>query len=264
MLDINIDIDEIVKEFKGYEKKLTEALKDGVKALAHDTHAHVLEQAANGPNKLRTRLEEYKNNLKMIENNDIYTIQVPDKIMWIEEGMEPHSMLPDLLASPKAKTSKDGGKYIVVPFKHNKGPTQQTPFAQSITEMLKNNLKKMKIPYGSIERDSSGAAKLGKLHRIDMGGPKRPHWTSPILDGVSIYQHQKKNPDGSLVMNKSGPAIQRDIMTFRTASSKHEGTGKWDHPGLEGKHFLDEAYEWALKEWEEKLLPQIIKSVVGE
>jgi hypothetical protein len=84
------------------------------------------------------------------------------------------------------------------------------------------------------------------------------------LDGVSIYQRMKKNPDGSMATGRKGnPVVVRDVMTFRVASSKHMGQ-KWDHPGLEGKEFLDEAYSWALNHWETEILPSIIKTVTEE
>lgn len=278
-LNIHINIDEITEEFEGLEERMKMALQEGVKLLAIQTEAHVREQANK---ELHSRRAMFLEHLKMVEEHDgVWSIVVPEKIMWIEEGMEPHSMIPDLLKSPKAKTAKDGSRYVVVPFQHNKGPTEQpNEFASSVTEMLKNNLKKMKVPYQKIEKNPDGSPKLGrggttktdgtqivdqkKLHSIDMGGPKRPHWTSPVLDGVTIYQNRKKNPDGSFKGNKQTgkPTVFRDIMTFRVASSKHQGQ-KWDHPGLEGKEFLDEAYQWALNHWEHELLPTIIAKVVG-
>jgi hypothetical protein len=197
--------------------------------------------------------------------------------MWIEEGMPPHEMIDNLLKSPKAKTSKDGSKYLSIPFKHNKGPTQQTAPQTSLTDTIKSSLKEMnksrskgnKIPYAKIETNPDGSPKLGLLHKFDIvdkplkmsnspgqgkgpvGAPMQGPTGIPFLKGVRIYQN--KNAQGK---------VERTIMTFRTVSSKMKGTGRWFHPGLEPVKFLDQAFDWAMKEWETKMKPAIIEMAV--
>ncbi len=261
-LSIVIDIAEVRELFSGLTKDLEQRLGVAAASLAVQTHAHVKEQAQS---RLHSRREMFVEALT-IEQIDAHTwsITVPQKVRWIEDGMPAHDMLEDLLKSPKAKTSKDGGKYIVIPFKHNKGPTQQTPAQSALLQTIKKELKKKSIPYGKIEKNPDGSPKQGLLHKFDImkPSPKAEHHSNHILEGISVYQKGKKNPDGSPKMGKDGhQSVSREIMTFRIASSKHKGTGKWFHPGVEAMNFLDEGYEWAMRLWESEIQPEILQAL---
>lgn len=155
-------------------------------------------------------------------------------------------------------------KYLVVPFAHKKGPMSQTPAAQDLTSTIKRELKQRNIPYGKIERGPDGKAKTGLLHSFDINkepvkthdgagqghgpvGAVRQGTTGiPFLQGIRIYQRNQ------------GGKINRGIMTFRVASSKQRGSGKWVHPGLTARHFFEEGQDWALAQWD-KISDQILK-----
>jgi len=74
----------------------------------------------------------------------------------------------------------------------------------------------------------------------------------PFLQGIRVYQKRVK--DDSTGHSK----VSRGIMTFRVASSKHKGTGRWVHPGLQARNFFDEAADWALEQWEKRIVPDIL------
>jgi hypothetical protein len=246
-LEFTVDFDSILAAHQSDIQELSKDLSEAVAGLAAQTHAHVVEMANE---KLHSRREAYVKALRFEEvQPGLWVITVPSETMWIEEGMEAHNMLDDLLKSPKAKMSADGSKYLVIPFKHDKGPTQQTDHARGVTQMLKQELKKRGVPYKKIEKGSDGKPKLGLIHSLNLGGEKRAHWTSPILNGVRIYQHMSKG---------GGQSVSRSVMTFRIASSKQAGTGKWDHPGTAGAKLLDEAFTWCQQEWETVVLPAVL------
>jgi hypothetical protein len=71
-----------------------------------------------------------------------------------------------------------------------------------------------------------------------------------VFKGLSIYQSKDK---------KTGK-MRRDVMTFRVISESQRGSGMWNHPGRSGEFIIDKAYEWALKELENVVMPQIIDS----
>lgn len=164
-------------------------------------------------------------------------------------------------------------RYLVVPFQHNKGPTQQTKAAQDLTATIKRELQQRKIAYNKIETDAAGRPKLGLLHKFDIKnmplktveGPGQGHGPIgavrqgntgiPFLSGIRIYQKQIK--DG---MGRS--KVSRSIMTFRVASSKHYGSGKWEHPGTDARRFFDEAADWALRLWETQIAPRVLDAAV--
>jgi hypothetical protein len=284
-LILTVDLQPILDNYKGMMEKARSQLEKAVQHLAAQTHAHVKEQAQG---KLHSTRDIFLENLDFEQiDKRTWAVTVREKGLWIEEGMPPHSMLEDLLASPKAKTAKDGSKYLVVPFKHNKGPTQTTPHQQEMVSSIKEVLREKKIPYGKIERNPDGSPKSGLLHKMDLHGPKqnrapngaegppgKPFSTHapgageegpsgrPYLWGMRIYQRLLKNPDGSPKMGKDGhPKASREIFTFRVASSKQAAMNKWFHPGLEPKGFLDEAYTWAQDQWDNYIAPEILRSL---
>lgn len=264
MFRIDVNIDEVAAQLKTEMEQAQAMVKMAVGSLAAATNQQIVKQVNE---KLHSRRDKYKEALtfKQVADN-LWVIELDAKAMWIEEGKEAGSMLDDLLKSPKAKVGKDGNKYIVVPFEHTKVPSKQTEQAQSITDVLKQNLRKAGVGFKKLDRNPDGSVRQGLVHSGDFGGPQRGRtahnaaWTSPALDGVRIYQHAAKNPDGSPKKDKSGNAMgRRDIMTFRIASEKHRGK-KWNSPGLEGTKFFEHAWEWAMQKWESEILPELIKA----
>lgn len=258
---------------------LPDVMKEEVEAagkdLADQVHAHVLEQAND---KLHTRREMFIEGLKVFpDGEDTWIISLDSSVRWIDDGMPQHSMVADLLKSPKAKIIESGPnrgeKYLSIPFQHNKGPTQLTPSQQNLLDTIKGELRKVGAPYGNLEIDGSGAPKLGLVRQMDImtkptkmregpgtgAGPigqvMQGPTGIPLLQGVKVYQNKVKNQDGS-------ESVKKFIMTFRTVTSSHEGDGRWMFPGIDGVRILDDAAEWARKEWDEKVAPKLVTRIV--
>lgn len=255
---------DLEKTMKG---KMEKAAKDALKDLALMTHAHIAERVQK---ELHSSRDKYIEAMDIRPDGDTWIISLDKSAMWIEEGIEAgHEMIDDLLKSPKAKTAADGSKYMVIPFQHNKGPSQQTAAATNLTDTIRQELKKRQIPYNKIEKDQNGVPKQGLLHKFNImnrplkthNGPGQGHGGVgevkqgntgiPFLQGIRVYQKEVKNA-------KTGKSsIQRSIMTFRIVSSKQKGSGKWIHPGLQAKLFFDEAAQWALELWDKKIKQQL-------
>lgn len=284
-LNLVLDISEIEDLPEQLQKRIGQQANQAVQGLAAMTHAHVIEQAQQ---RLKSRREMFLKGLRFHqETKNIWVITVDQSARWIEDGMPPHSMLDDLLKSKKAKRAKDGSTYLVVPFKHGGAPTRSTPAQNTMSQTIKQELQKRNIPFKKIERNPDGSAKTGLLHKLDIDRPQQnkpapghegpaskpyhsyptPHGQEgpagrPWLWGVRIYQRPQSNPDGSPKMDKLGrQKVSRDIMTFRVASSKQKGRGLWDHPGLEGMNFLDDAYQWAEQQWDTAIKPSLLRGV---
>jgi hypothetical protein len=156
-----------------------------------------------------------------------------------------------------------------VPFDHKKGPTKSTPAQQDLTNTIKAELKRRNIPYGSLEKDAKGNVKTGTLHSFNImsrptkshDGPGQGHGPIgavrqgntgiPFLQGVRVIQKQIAGTQ----------KFAKNIMTFRVASSKHKGSGKWQHPGLPARHFFEKAEQWAINEWVTHIVPRILSSL---
>lgn len=271
MIYFNLDLGVIADLAREFKPSVDRAMKEAARDLAAQTHAHILEEVQE---KLHSTRQKYIDALGMTQvDNDTWVITLGKEAMWIEEGITPNKdMLDGLLRSPKAKTAKDGSRYLVVPFEHKKGQTSQTSAQKSLTDTIKSEMKKRKIPYGKLETHADGRPKTGLLHSFDImkqpiktgqgvgqghgpvGAVKQGPTGIPFLQGVRVYQTKVKDKAGK-------ESVKKSIMTFRIASSKHKGQGRWVHPGLEAKRFFDEAARWAQKEFEDRIRDQILISV---
>lgn len=235
--------DDVVEQFR---KDLQKDLNEAVKNLADMTLEKTLEFASEG---LHTTFSIYKDALssKRIEAG-VYVISLDQKALWIEEGLpENFDMKPGLLKD--AKVSKEGNRYAVVSFQHNKRPSEQGPQAKELVSQIKRVLRQESIPYAKIEKDSNGSPRIGLLHKIDIDSDKPTAKAStPALQGLRIYQN--KDEKGK---------VSRSIMTFRTVTDGPSGKDKFIHPGLEAKKFMDKALTWAEEIFDREILPELLK-----
>lgn len=267
-LSFSVDISDILERYSNIAEELEAEVAREVEKLTIQAHAHVIELATA---KLNSTKDLFIKNLDGPNQVDDHTWEIVIKkpAVWIEDGVpENFDMLPGLLASPKAKTNSKGERYIVVPFKHNRGPSQNSASQKILTDAVKSEMKKRDIPYGKIEKNPDGSPKLGLLHKFNTTkpdqkntvnppaqGPQGKPWQvnsrpqgqegpggRPYLWGLRVYQKEVEKADGS-------KGTQKDIMTFRTATQKHAGV-KWIRPGSEGKNFLGDTLKWVEQEWE--------------
>lgn len=266
MLFVNVDVGELA-DLMGIKGALKNASDGAARDLAALAHAKITDLAGQ---KLKSRRKMYVTGLKYDEVEEgVWVITLDAKVRWIDDGMPQHNMLDDLLKSPKAKRSKkDGSKYVVVPFQHGPGMGKgtTTPAQQDLIATVKAQMKARGIPFGGIEKNAQGQAKMGRLHSFDItnapvktidgpgqgkgpkGEVKQGPTGIPFLQGVSVYQS---------LDDKGKP--QRQILTFRIASSKHRDQGRWEHPGTPAMNLMEEGMEWALETWEKEIAPGIVQ-----
>jgi len=287
---ITMNVDDIVQDIVGIPERAKTALAKWGAALAAQTHAHIKEDVSDGPNQLHSSRDKYLDALSFSQvGPETWVVSLERKARWIEDGMAKHEMIDDLLKSSKTKTAKDGTRYLAVPFNHggrgfgpnDRGPTRTTEAQKVLQNQIRKELKQRGIPYGKLEVDGNGKPKTGLLHsfggpngqadittpnRTSMTGPGQGHGPMgaprqgptgiPFLNNIRVYQRE--------VTNKSGNKhVERHIMTFRMVSSKMKGTGRWVHPGMEGKLFFDKAYDWAMGQWDNVIKPKVLEEIMG-
>ena len=243
-LRFDINVDDLVAEFGEIKETVSKDIKQAASDVASMTHAKVLEYARNdlsSLSKLYTDNVEFSN-----PDENLWVVTLKEPAMWIEEGRKSGSMIDDLLQRG-FKTSKDGNKYRVIPMEHSKPPSQQSNAAQDMTTFIRGELKKRNINYKKVELDKSGSPRLGLLHRFDVDNPRMSEKQKENLKGVAVYQ--TKGQDG---------AVRRDVMTFRVVSEKQKADGKWMHPGRDASKFMDRALDWAMRTFENEMLPAIL------
>jgi len=253
-LKLDIDVDGLSNMFGNLKKKVQADLEEGVDGLAKMTHAKVLELADE---RLGSLKDKYRENVEYIEpvelsGEKVWIVKLNDPAMWIEDGRK-SGFMDELLDGKSARTSKEGKKYAVIPFKHNESPSRQSTNAKQLAGQIKEEMGKKGLSWGKIEYGTDGSPRVGKLHNFDVEtARKSKKHKTPLTYGVSIYQTKVKNESGV-------EKVRRDIMTFRIISEDHKDEGKWVHPGRKGDHLLDEAFKWAEQTWKNELLPAILK-----
>lgn len=280
MIGVSIDLSEL-NGLRDLEGIVTSESADANRRLGAEAYAHAVSLATA---ELRSRRPKYLDALRFYEQDGVAVLELDAKALWIEDGMPPHNMLDALLASPKAKMSKDGKKYVVIPFDHSPGhgETNSTPHQMDLVNTVRREMKSRKIPWAKIERDSGGSPKLGRLHKFSIGhsplktgdgpgqgrgpvgdvrqGPNQRQLVgggpggggTPFLAGVGVYQSAAP-----------GGGVKRSVMTFRIASSDHYGQDRWEHPGLEPTNILGRTEKWAEDELMNRMVPELVERILA-
>lgn len=98
-----------------------DALHRGYQRWAQAVYQRAVDMAHDrlGPH----RLPIFLKHLQIEEDDGHPAVTLAGEAAWIEEGAPEREMLPDLLASPKAKVSKKGRRYVVVPLRPGDAPS---------------------------------------------------------------------------------------------------------------------------------------------
>jgi len=245
-LKFEIDVEALMENLQNTSKQLESDIIRSAHDLASMTHAKTLELARDGLGSLTktyTDQVEFEN-----PEENLWVIKLNKPALFIEDGRAA-GFQRDLLNGKSAKTNKKGEKYAIIPFTHNKPPSQQSSTAHSLAQEIKKALKKEGINWKKPEVDASGSPRIGKIHSFSFDSARlKAHHKTPATYGVSVYQ--SKGADGQ---------VRKDVMTFRVITERHESEGKWMHPGMTGKKFFDKSFQWATDEWENKILPAILE-----
>ena len=280
LLYLELDTSALDKLAEDVRTRAEPVLSRAVADLTAMGHAEIIRIATS---ELHMRRERYIKALSFSKvSDDTWIITLGEDAAWIDDGLpENTDMLKGLLNSPKAKVAKDGSRYVVVPMSHGSGPNElssQHGKAQSdLKQAVQDELKSRKIPFARVERDiNTGNAKLGKLHDFSVSDKNHPRklWEGPgqgvgpigevrqghtgdaFLDRIAVYQKTVRNP-------KSGKSkTVRQILTFRTASSKQPNT-MWRHPGTKGLFAFERAYDYLINQWTE-MMPGLLAEITGE
>jgi len=247
-LILDLDLNELTKEIDSISKEVGKALQEGAENLALMTDAKVKELASE---QLHTRAKEYKDNVTFEEVEEgVWVVTLKQPAMWIEEGVDPGSMVDNLLKN-NPKINKEGKRYKAIPFEHSKNPSQQTPQAQELVKQIKQHMRRKKIPFRKLELGRDGSPRVGLLHRFSIDSDKpTSRAKTDALKNVTVYQTK----------DKVTGTVRRDVLTFRTVTEDHKEEGLWVHPGLPGVKLFDKAFDWALTTWEREIMPDILSS----
>jgi len=278
------NLDEIADKLNQKKDVISGRIKSEIERLSISTHAFVVKYA-------QEKLKGWQRSHFFGENNQnvrwtqvsdgMWVVEIDESVRWLEEGRD-SVFMSWLLEGKSAKTAKDGSKYAVIPMTQSRGVGGKMENKNpGLASIIGKSLKKQGITLNRIERDESGAPKLGVLHRLNINEPKAGdpgffQMSSPIknkffsqgrsaatakqiglkpskgdyfLSNTVVTQREVKGSDGRT-------SIKKEAVTFRVISSKSEPEGRWFYPKVEPLDSLGNAFRYAEAEWE-KILKQI-------
>jgi hypothetical protein len=260
-LKFTVNLPDLKKDFEEKIKKnLQKDLNQAVQQLGKGAYAYIKEKTQDLN---KEEKEKYLNNLflETVEDN-IVVITLKEAASYIENGTKAGFMdyLLERKSGSDVKVSKkDNKKYRVIPFEHSVNKSAGENIASSETgegviRDVKTFLKKQGVSYSrtrNLEKNSDGSVRVGKISsfNIDTMGARKKHNIDKNIQNINVYQE----------MNPRTKQVERKIMTFRVISEKHKGTGKWEHPGRDGKKFFDDTIKWIEKSWNTEIFPEIQK-----
>lgn len=260
MADIKIyelesDLEKLGVDVSRFLDQIEGQAKNAMQILHRQVYGFVVEEAESS---LKSRRNIYLQNLGMMnESDNLWVVYLKKPAAWIENGMEPHNMIENLVKGPKAKTAKDGSRYNVIPFQYNKKPQESSRAHLQIQNLVKQELKKMGLDKPIMRNGQPAVGRVATLQNT-LTGPGMPvsRHGRPLLQGLTIYQRVVQTASGK-------QKVVRDIMTFRVASTKQIGTGLWDHPGLKGAKIFDKVAKKVDEAWSKMINDIVSNTPIG-
>lgn len=271
MLSLTWDLSDLKSLFE-LPKLAKQAMQEGARDLSAMGHAKTIELAAQ---RLKSRRSLFVENLKIFQEDQVWVLELQKPAAWIEDGLPPHDMLDYLLKSPKAKTGKNG-KWIAIPFVHNKAPQNTPESAKPMVDAIRQRMKRDGIAWGKIEKDAEGKPLLGTLHRFSINdrplktgfGPGQGHGpVGDVRQGMNMRQREGGGPGGggipflrnvSIRQREVKGKVERSVLTFRIASESQRGTGMWHSPGVKGAKIFESVFQWMADAFEKDIAPSIM------
>jgi hypothetical protein len=261
---VSVDISEVAEKLQQTKETIEQKLMPAMQSLAVQAHTFIVQKAQTELSGYQQKayLGEKGENLKFDQiAKGMWVIELSEKASWLEEGRQ-SVFMGWLLNSPKAKTAKDGSKYLSIPFTQERGAggkfNNKMPGLQTT---IVNALKRQKISLKKIEKNPDGTPKYGVLHKLSI----EPPGTSSQYPGLFSAPRSKEMAaltglpahegiyylQGAVVIQRPGKkegSVIKEAVTFRTISSKHEQEGRWFYPEVKGLKAFPAAEEWAKKE----------------
>ena len=188
--------------------------------------------------KLDRTAEHFKSNVDTYwDEGDIYVMEFNDDWLTqsLEDGAEPFDMKETHLRSPKAKISKDGYKYMVIPIKPDPnsrgGGTAKSQFWHKLT---KQALENPIFAAPQIKYDKSGS--VTTMERL----------ITPDRRLQGMYRTKQFKNEEKL---KNGEVDAQNFVIFRVMSNRPGNEAKWLHPGIEALDSHEHIETWGNTEY---------------
>jgi hypothetical protein len=189
--------------------------------------------------KLDTTFDEFYDATDVFWDGEVLIVEIDDD-NWLanalETGVDGWDMKETHLQSPKAKFSKDGYKYMVIPIeKHPNSRGGGTEKSQMYHKLINEALKDPVFAPAVASMSQDGT--IATMERL-------------VTDSSALKGFYKiKRYKDSKSFGKGMPSNTQFIM-FRTMSNKPGNEDKWIHPGLRGIGMFDHIDQWASTQYQ--------------
>lgn len=179
--------------------------------------------------KLSSTRDAYIEAVKSKLSKNVLVVEL-DRESWIanavESGISDFDMKAGHLKSPKAKMSKKGYRYMVIPIGKDPSISPKTEKGQEFQQKVKQALAQKKFGIKKLKADVNGGVFETQEVLSDVG-----------LDG--FYRYRKFESIDSYHQNKNKKQ-QWQYVLFRVMSENPESKSKWQHPGIQPVHIFKE------------------------
>jgi hypothetical protein len=231
LIPIKINVAPLIQEYSLSHKQVEDMLDNVVKGVTA-RFAQKLEKVVE--QNLGSTRTIFTNAIKVIDTGKLMGRVLIDYsqnklIKKIEEGSPAWDMKPALLASPKAKTTKSGSRYISVPFKwgNSEAVTMSNVMPEEIYEVAKTLKDRQYITFNSLPSDFQSLQSRDEI--TDSAGKTL---FEKYTHKNSIFQGIQKTTDSVTGQNTYN--------SFRRVSEKSNPSA-WIHPGFKAQNFMDKA-----------------------
>lgn len=269
--DFKVNLDRVAVQLQQKRETIEGRITQEVRQLSVATHAHVVSTAQEKLTGFKRDFffggnKQGQPNVRWVEvSQGLWIVELDDSVQWIEEGRE--SVFMDwLLKGPGVKTAKDGSRYRSIPIGQSRGVGGKKPNKEPVLQvMIQGALKREGISLNKLDRDVGGEPKLGIVGKLDISIAHRTPDHDKFFSKPRTNETARRiglEPHNGHFFLKNAVVMQREIndggrkrvskevVTFRTISSKHEQEHRWFSPKVEALNSIPEAYAWAESQWE--------------
>jgi hypothetical protein len=264
--NISVNADEIAQKIGQTADVISDRLERATKNLSLQARDYIQSKAEEKLNEYQKT--QYLEHLYWKEiSPGIWVVELDPKVAYLEDGRPARSMATEywLLKPGKTKTAKDGSKYRAIPFTRSAKPNiaKLSGPEKTLGQMIKAELSHRKLGGNKIIKDDLGNPKLGVVAKLDIPDPghgfpglhSRPRSAADAaLSGLKPHSGVFYLKNAVLIQReiKRGKktSIKKEVVVFRTVSSKHFLEGRWMAPEIKGLNAFPDAVDWSKKQLE--------------
>jgi len=255
MISLKAKLDAADLDINDLDEGSAKALADGVYKVAQLAQQEWIRMAQY---RLRSSREDYVNGLrkpesfKTVKTGDTISFEVgligkmPNAFEFGMPAFDMKAVRPGWLGGSKAKVSKSGKRYVVIPFRHSLTSAARINYSGKAQEAgLRTELQRIVTKYNmnrTVRRGGRIAeGPVKRVPKIPMTGRIAKVFSAATTHPLSgLTRYQKKIAGGK---------ASSTLMTFRIMSE--DQAGKWLHPGIKPADILPDVEAFADKEMDD-------------